>query len=171
MVCGPRDESAIEVDHPQEPLELFDGRGRGKLPDCSHSFLEGLRSCSIHSVSEKVKGRYTKNTLGPVHNEAICGQHLEDVVKILKMFFWRRGGNEDVVDVDKAVWNSIEDRVHESLEILTRILKSKGGPLEDIESKWGDDSSLLDVVGMNRDLMVPFEQVDFAEDGLSSEVL
>ena len=171
MMCGPGNESAIEVDHPQEPLKLFDGGRLMELTDCSNSFLEGLCPCSIHSVSKEVKGRDTKYTLGSVHNEAVVGQHFEDVAKILKVFFWGGGGHEDVVDVDEAMRDAVEDRVHESLEILTCVFQSEGSSLENIKSKWGDDSSLLDVVGMDRDLMVPFEQVDFAEDCFSSEVL
>ena len=78
--------------------------------------------------------------------------------------------NQDVVQVDEEEVQVLEDGVHESLERLGGILKPEGHAEELKEAKRGDDCGLRDVLRVDWDLVVPTDEVHFAEDALAGEV-
>ena len=62
------------------------------------------------------------------------------------------------------------DSVHQALESLSSILKSKQHPRELAQPEWGDDNSLRNICGSHRDLVVDTNQVDLGEYLHASEV-
>ena len=56
-----------------------------------------------------------------------------------------------------------EDFVHESLEILASIFEAKGAAWKEVEAKRRYDGRFLHMIRVYRDLMIPFQQINLAE--------
>ena len=59
--------------------------------------------------------------------------------------------------------------IHEALKRLGRVFKSEQHPDELEETKGRGDGRLRNVFLSDRDLMVAFDKINFAEDGVASE--
>ena len=79
------------------------------------------------------------------------------------MLCWGGTCDEDVVDVCVCSRDTAEDLVHETLECLSSIAKSKGHLDELEESEWGGDGCLGNVRGGHWNLVECTNQVQLGE--------
>ena len=78
--------------------------------------------------------------------------------------------HQDVIQIHEEEIQVLEDGVHESLERLGGILKPKWHTEELKKAEWSDYRGLRDVLRVDWDLVVPTDEVHFAEDALAGEV-
>ena len=81
-----------------------------------------------------------------------------------------RGGDENVVQINKTVWEMAKYSVHESLEGLCRVAEAERHPKELEQAEGCDDGSLGDVLGVHGHLEVTLGEVEFTEDVTSMEI-
>ena len=87
---------------------------------------------------------------------------------MVKMGVKVRTGNEDIVQIDENEGKSTEDAVHQTLECLGRILKTKGHSQEFKEPKRRNNGGLRNVCFIHGDLVVSSNQVYHRENCSSS---
>ena len=85
----------------------------------------------------------------------------------LKMLFCGGGGDQVVIKVDENRWLVGKDVVHQPLE--RRVLQSKWHEEVLEQPEGGGDGRLGDVGGGDRDLMIPLDQIQFAENLATSQ--
>ena len=90
---------------------------------------------------------------------------------MLFVFFWRRAGHENVIEVDEHKVNVSQDTIHEALEGLSSILQSKREAQELEQPERCDDCSLRYRALSHRDVVVAAHQVDNREDRLPGQTL
>ena len=81
------------------------------------------------------------------------------------MFFRRRTGNEQVIDVGITEGKPTKDLVNEPLGGLCCVEQAKRHSSEFEQPKGRSDSCFVDVGGLHWDLVVCPNQIDLGEDG------
>ena len=82
---------------------------------------ERLNTAGCDPVSQKIHLLLCKYTLGGVDVETRLLECRENLLKMMKMFFFGSAGNEDIIQIHKDETVLAEEAVHQSLECLGRI--------------------------------------------------
>ena len=91
VMSGPRDEPTIVIDHPEEPLELFDCRGRGLITDRLNPIFHRVDSVGVDLVAKEVQRRLAKETFLGVDYQPILLETFEETFEVFVVFLRRRG--------------------------------------------------------------------------------
>ena len=110
-----------------------------------------------------------KDTLFPVDDHPVVREEAEDLTEVRFMLLFGVAGDEDVIQVDEDERDATEDAVHQPLECLGGVLKTKGHAEELPDPKGSDDGHLGDICRHNRDLVVAVYQVHLGEDLLARQ--
>jgi hypothetical protein len=154
-------ESPVEVQHHKEAAELAGGLRRRAVLQISHSFLRWSGTLSGHSVAEEGDLGCAEDALRRVDEDPVPLETVEKSPEVLLMLLTAPGENEDVVQVGKAEVESPQHLVHKSLERLGGVTQAEGHERELEKAKGSCDGGLLDVAGMDGELVVRSHQVNF----------
>ena len=98
------DVSAIIADHAKKSLEFFDGgRGFGGA-NCFDLVREGCDAVFSDVEPEEVQFANSEYTFGPVNDQAVFGEEVEDLLEVCHVFFRRVGEDENVVEIHITEW-------------------------------------------------------------------
>ena len=87
--------------------------------------------------------------------------------EVLFMFFGSLACHQDIVQVHQQEVQVLEDGIHQSLESLGGVLKPERHAEEFKEPERGDHGRLGHVIGVDRNLVITTDEVDFTEDDLA----
>ena len=79
--------------------------------------------------------------------------------------------NQNVVNINECVGDFAKNLVHETLKVLASVFEAKRRSWEYEQPKWGDYPCFLDIVLIHRDLMISLQEIDFAENLFSRELI
>ena len=100
-VCsGIGDEPAVVADHPQKSLKFLDGCWGRCCSDGFDSVRERRDALLVHLISQEVEGIHAKDAFGPLYDQPVCGQGLEDLFQVGEMLFRRFAGDQNVVNIN-----------------------------------------------------------------------
>ena len=160
---GGGDETAVEVDGPQERHQLLDGAGAGMELDGGEAASQGGDAGGRHVVAEEVQLGDGELALLRVDDQASLAQTGEDVPEVGGVLLGVGAGDQDVVQVGETR-RAGHHPVHQALEGVSGIPHAERHPGKFEEAKGRDDGGLRDVGGVHRDLMVALPEVDLGED-------
>ena len=124
---------------------------------------------TINVVSEKVKFRHAERTLSFVDDEAVLGKAFEELSKMGKVFVCVAAKDEEIIDVRKAERQASGDCVYKPLECLSGVTEPEGHPEVFKKAERCYDSSLGNVRGFDRYLMIRLDLVNLRKDGCSMQ--
>lgn len=104
-------------------------------------------------VTDEVKFGHAKKALVGVDDDAVLIQAGEELTKVFFVLGWRGAGDKNIVYVGIYKRKSAKDRVDEALKSLGSVAEAKRHEQVLIESEWCEHGCLLDVVGLDRDLV------------------
>ena len=117
----------------------------------------------VNVVAEKIQVIDAEQALVGVDDDSMRGESSEYSSQVLEVLIWGRTCNENVVNVCIGSGDTTEDLIHETLECLRGIAKSKWHLDELEKSEWGGYGSLGNVSGGHWDLVVGTDQVQLGE--------
>ena len=97
--------------------------------------------------------------------EAVKQEH-----QVVFVFFRGLACHQDVVQVHEQEVQILENGIHQPLEGLGGVLETEGHAEELKEPERGDHCRLWDVVGVDRDLMIPADEIHLGEDDHAGQV-
>ena len=112
-------------------------------------------------MTKEVDFWHAKETLFDFYYQAVYLQLIKKQFKVFKVLFFRFAGNQYVIQIYEDELQIGAHRIHEALERLGRILESHWHSQKLEKAKRRDDSCLGDVIGVDRDLVVPFHKIHF----------
>ena len=86
------------------------------------------------------------------------------------MFLQVTGINEDIIDVSDAELEIRQNAIHQALKGGAQISQGETGVVEGVSTKRSDDCRLWNVVWVDRNLVVPLQEIQLAEDANVMEV-
>ena len=107
--------------------------------------------------------------LADIDDDAIVHKALENHAKVSEMLLGRGAGNQKVIDIRKTEGQFRQDLINEALESLSGVAESERHTYKLEQAKGRSDSSLANVVGMDRNLVVGPDKVDLGENGGTME--
>jgi hypothetical protein len=120
-----------------------------------------LGALSGHLVAEEGDLGCAEDALRRADQDPVALEPVEESPEVLHVLLGGSGENEDVVQVGEAEVESPQHLVHESVECLGGVMKVEGHEREFKKAKGSCDGGLLDIAGMEVDLVVSSHQVDF----------
>ena len=139
-------ESSIIIDHPQETLDSnLGGRGR-ELEEIIYSGREWPDTIWCYPMPKVLHFRSSENTFLLIDTHSIELQELKKLSEVLKMGSDIGACDKDVIEINKGEVDITEYAVHQALECLGGILKSKRHPEKFEEAEGGNDCRLRYVV-------------------------
>ena len=102
-------------------MQLLDSGGGRRGADGFNSVRKWFDAAAVNFVAEEIERGNSKNALGPLDDEAVGAERLEDFLEICCVLFRVLTCHEYVVDVDIHPWQVSEDGIHEALEVLSGI--------------------------------------------------
>lgn len=84
-------------------------------------------------MTKKGKLSAAREALFHVNYYAIVPQPLEHHPQVVQVFFSSPAGNKDVINIQKCVWKSMKDAIHQSLKGLASI--TSGSPIEETRQR------------------------------------
>ena len=115
-------------------------------------------------------GRLTKNTLGGVDDQAVGSKETKDSTEVLEVGGTGRGGDENVVQINKTVWEMAKYSVHESLEGLCRVAEAERHPKELEQAEGSDDGGFGNMLGIHGNLEIALGQIQLTENSAAMEI-
>lgn len=112
-------------------------------------------------MAQKIYGRTAKLALIDVHDEPVLMEALKKLSQVSVVGLPRTTENQNVVQVDEDEIEALTNRIHQSLECLSSILKAKRHSKEFEEAKWRYYSSFGDVIRLYWNLMITAYQIYF----------
>ena len=109
--------------------------------------------------------------LGGVQQDAIRLEFTEEGVEVLVVFLGGAGKDKDVVQIGETEIQVFEYLVHETLESLGSVLQAKGHVRKFEKAERCGDNCLLDVIRVDRNLMVSPHKVNFGKDGAAEKAV
>jgi hypothetical protein len=143
---------------------LAAGLGRGTGLEIGNPFGEWLGTRGYFVTQERNFG-YTENALGGVQQFAVRLEFSEEGAAVLVVFLGGTPKDKDVVKVGETEIQVFEDVIHETMEGLGCVSKTEGHKWEFEKAKGCDDCGFLDVVGVDRNLVVSSGEVNFRKGG------
>ena len=86
------------------------------------------------------------------------------------MFLQVMRKNEDIIDVADAEVKLSQDAVHQAGKGGVQIFQAEAGVVEGVGTKRCDNSCLWNVFWVDRNLVVPLQEIQLAEDSSAIEV-
>ena len=170
MIGGFGNKASVIINHTKEPLEFLDGGWSPLLPDGLDSFGEGSDAVLVDLEAKEFKGRLPEYAFAAVNDEAVFVEDVEDSFEVFEMLLRCFGSDQDVVDIHEGMRDVAENFVHEPLKVLARIFKAKRSAGEQVQAERSYNPCFLDIIIVYGDLVISFEQVNFAKDLLADEV-
>ena len=93
--------------------------------DCRDFGWVGFDPVRRDAVAEKINFCGAKFTFAGIQQQTVIFQPLEECAEVRAMFFCRRTGYEDVVQVNKNKRKVFAHHVHQPLKSLGRVFESK----------------------------------------------
>ena len=122
VVCGPGDETAVVVDHPQEPLQLLDRRGLRKISDGGDSLRQRRYAVLVHVIPKEFEGIFSQHALFAAYDQTIFTKVVEACLHILEMLLLSLTSDQEIINVNEDERNFAKYGIHKPLEILARVL-------------------------------------------------
>ena len=107
--------------------------------------------------------------LADIDDDAIVHKALENHAKVSEMLLGRGAGNQKVIDIRKTEGQFRQDLINEALESLSGVAESERHAYKLEQTKGRSDSSLANVVGIDRNLVEGPDKVDLGENGGTME--
>jgi hypothetical protein len=150
---------------------LNDGLERGAGFDVCYSFREWLGAMGGDFVTQEGYLRDTENALGRVDEDSIFLELGEEGAQVQVVFLRGMAGNEDIIQVREAEGKVFEDVIHETLKGLGCIPEAKGHEREFKKSERSGYGGFLDIVRVDRDLVVSPDEVYLGKYGAAGKVV
>ena len=116
-------------------------------------------------MAEEVDGRNPEDALGRFDNKAVEFKTVEESFQMNLVLLLTLTGHQDVVHINEDKTEVVKDPVHHALERLGRVPETKWHTQEFPQPKRGNYCSLRNIVVVERNLMIPFHQVNLRKDG------
>ena len=164
---GPGDagqETAVEDNHAQELLQLFDVTWLRKIFNGRDVSLKRSDPVLVDVVTQELDCRRGEGALGRVDRQAVLLEDGEELTEVLQVLLQGAAGDDVVVEVGEDEGQVSKKLVHEPLESLGGVAKTERHEqvLKKAERRY--EGRFWHIGRVHRDLVVPLDEVDDGEE-------